>query len=58
MTLRDWRVMLGLERRRNGGAGYRFEVGYVFSRSVEYFHSDTPDFTPDSTFMMRLVGTF
>lgn len=58
VTLRDWRVMLGLERRRNGGAGYRFEVGYVFSRSVEYFHSDTPDFTPDSTFMMRLVGTF
>ncbi|MFO0870096.1 MAG: hypothetical protein U0935_14290 [Pirellulales bacterium] len=57
-TLRDWRVMLGVERRRNGGAGYRFEVGYVFSRSVEYLHSSTPDFYPDNTLMVRLVGAF
>jgi hypothetical protein len=58
MTLRDWRFMLGVERRLNGGAGYRFEVGYVFSRAVEYLHSATPDFHPDNTLLLRLVGVF
>ncbi len=58
VTLRDWRFMLGMERRRNGGAGHRFEIGYVFSRSVECFYSNTPDFHPDDTLMVRLVGTF
>lgn len=54
-TLRDIRVMFGLERRRDGGAGTRFEIGYVFNRSVEY-RSDTPDFHPDDTVLMRFVA--
>jgi hypothetical protein len=58
VTLRDWRVMAGWERRRNGGAGMRVEAGYVFSRSVEFLHTATPDFNPDNTFLLRLVGTF
>ncbi|MFO0903945.1 MAG: hypothetical protein U0939_13150 [Pirellulales bacterium] len=58
IALRDWRFMLGYERRRNGGAGHRFEVGYVFNRSVEYFYSNTPEYYPNDTFMLRLVGTF
>ncbi len=40
LTMRDWRVMLGVERKRNGGAGLRLEVGYVFSRQLKY------EFTP------------
>ena len=58
VTLRDWRVMIGWERRRDGGAGVRFEAGYVFSRSIEFLHTATPDFHPDNTFLLRLVGTF
>lgn len=58
VTLRDWRVMAGWERRRDGGAGFRVEAGYVFSRSVEFLHTATPDFQPDNTFLLRLVGTF
>jgi hypothetical protein len=58
VTLRDWRVMVGWERRRDGGAGMRVEAGYVFSRSIEFLHSATPDFHPDNTFLLRLVGTF
>jgi hypothetical protein len=58
VTLRDWRVMAGWERRRDGGAGVRVEAGYVFSRSVEFLHTATPDFHPDNTFLLRLVGTF
>lgn len=54
-TLRDIRVMFGLERRRDGGAGSRFEIGYVFSRSVEY-RSDTPDYHPDDTLLLRFTA--
>lgn len=52
VTLRDWRVMLGIERKLNGGAGFRLEIGYVFSRLIEYA-SATPDVTPGSTAMIR-----
>lgn len=57
VTLRDWRAMLGLERKLNGGAGFRLEIGYVFSRSIEYA-SATPDAHPASTVMIRLGITF
>ena len=56
-TLRDWRIMLGVERKRDGGAGQRLEFGYIFSRQVEY-RSSTPDFNPDDTLMVRLVLMF
>ena len=56
-TLRDWRVMLGVERKRDGGAGQRLEFGYIFSRQVEY-RSATPDYEPNDTLMLRLVVMF
>lgn len=52
VTLRDYRAFLGLERKLNGGAGYRIEVGYVFSRIAE-FASGIPDVAADSTALVR-----
>jgi hypothetical protein len=57
ITLRDFRAMLGLERRKNGGAGYRIEVGYVFSREIE-FASGIPDVLGDDTALVRGGVTF
>lgn len=52
LTWIDYRVLLGYERRLNGGAGYRFEAGYVFGRSVE-FSSGIGDYDPEDTIMLR-----
>ncbi len=51
-TYRDWRLILGLEHESIGGLGYKLEIGYVFSRTMEY-QSATPDFEPSSTLLMR-----
>ena len=56
-TLRDWRLMLGVERKLDGGSGMRAEVGFVFNRRLE-FSSELPDLEFDSTLLLRLVGTF
>lgn len=55
ITLRDWRIFFGLERKRDGGAGHRFEVGYVFSRDVQY-DSATPDYQSDPAVMLCRGG--
>lgn len=52
LTFVDWRVLLGLERRRPGGAAQRVEVGYVFEREIK-FDSASPDATAGSTVMLR-----
>lgn len=52
VTLRDYRVLLGLERKLNGGAGYRIEIGYVFSRTAE-FASGIPEFNADDSALVR-----
>jgi len=57
LTYRDWRALLGVERKVIGGLDTRFEVGYVFSRSIEYT-SGTPDFDPPGTVLMRGVLTY
>jgi hypothetical protein len=57
VTLRDFRIYLGLERKFDGGAGYRLEVGYVFSREAE-FASGIPDVHAPDTAMLRAGATF
>jgi hypothetical protein len=52
VTLLDYRILGGVERKLNGGAGYRLEGGYVFGRSVEY-SSNVGNFDPPSTFIVR-----
>jgi hypothetical protein len=57
LAILDWRLMLGWERRRDGGAGLNFEVGYVFSRELEFDSSDTIyDFGP--TLLLRGIVAF
>jgi hypothetical protein len=57
-TLRDIRAMLGIERRKNGGANYRFEVGYVFAREIDYLSTAETDFEPADTLLLRIGVTF
>jgi hypothetical protein len=52
VTYLDYRALLGMERKLNGGAGYRLEVGYVFGREIT-FASGIGDFDPQDTFMLR-----
>ena len=52
LTYRDIRVRVGVERKRDGGGGRHFEIGYAFGRTFE-FTSGLPDFEPDGTVMVR-----
>jgi hypothetical protein len=57
VTLRDYRVYLGLERKLNGGAGFRLEIGYAFSRSAEFL-SGFPNVNADDTAHVRAGATY
>jgi hypothetical protein len=53
-SYRDWRALLGIERRSKcGGLGGMAEVGYTFSRRLE-FASSTPTYDPPDTFLVRV----
>jgi hypothetical protein len=52
VLLRDYRFIVGVERKVIGGLSSRFEVGYVFGRRVRYTN-DTPDYYPADTVMVR-----
>lgn len=52
LILRDWRITAGWEQKRDGGAGFRIEVGYVFSRKIE-FVSQPVVYHPDGTLLVR-----
>jgi hypothetical protein len=52
VVLSDYRLILGMEHKVLGGVSSRLEIGYVFGRRIEY-RSDTPDFRPTDTVMLR-----
>jgi hypothetical protein len=52
VTYLDYRILLGVERKLNGGAGFRLEGGYVFGRSIEYASGDG-NFDPEDTVLIR-----
>jgi hypothetical protein len=52
VVLSDYRIIFGLERRIAGWLSSHVEVGYVFGRRIRYA-SDTPDFYPTDTVMLR-----
>jgi hypothetical protein len=52
LDMLDWRLMLGWERKKNGGAGILFEVGYVFGRELE-FTSPARELTLEDTVLFR-----
>lgn len=56
-TYRDFRVLLGLERKAIGTPDGWVEIGYVFGREIEY-DSPTPDISPSDTFLIRAGITY
>jgi len=52
LTYRDFRVLLGWERKIIGGLSRRYEIGYVFGRELE-FDSGTPNVSLDDTLFVR-----
>ncbi|MFP6695000.1 MAG: hypothetical protein VB875_18395 [Pirellulales bacterium] len=52
VTARDFRAILGFEKKIDGGGGGRIEVAWVFGRAVE-FRSGIGDFEPDAAAMIR-----
>ena len=52
VTWQDFRLLLGVERKLNGGAGMRLEGGYVLGRKVD-FASNRGDFTATDTWLLR-----
>jgi hypothetical protein len=51
VTLQDYRILLGLERKLDGGTGYMVEAGYVLGRRVTYLSGG--GFDPGDTFLLR-----
>lgn len=51
----DYRLLAGWERRpADLGASVRVETGWVTGRLVEYYVTDTADYRPDDTFLVRI----
>ena len=50
----DYRMLAGWERRpADLGVSWRLETGWVFGRLVEYYITDTADYRPSDTFLVR-----
>ena len=50
----DYRLLAGWERRpADLGISWRVETGWVFGRLVEYYITDTADYRPNDTFLVR-----
>lgn len=52
MTLRDFRLLVGVERKTALGLTGRAEIGYVFGREIE-FDRDTTEYQPSDTVLLR-----
>ncbi|MDZ7620023.1 MAG: hypothetical protein U1E05_23730 [Patescibacteria group bacterium] len=52
VNYRDYRVILGTERKVEGGLNTWLEVAYLFGREIEY-DSATPAFKPSDSLMLR-----
>ena len=49
---RDWRLILGLERKIIGGLSHRVEIGYVFNREIK-LASDGSDIDVEDSLLLR-----
>jgi hypothetical protein len=52
LAYRDFRIILGLERKIIGGLSHRIEVGYVFDREIK-LASDGDEVDMDDSFLLR-----
>ena len=57
LTIRDFRLVLGFERKTAFGLQANAELGYVFGRSIEFEHDPT-EFEPTNTLMLRTGFSF
>jgi hypothetical protein len=53
VTLLDNRGLIGYERRRQGGAGWNVEGGWVFDRDVQYRNTPGQNYSPEPTYYVR-----
>jgi hypothetical protein len=57
VTLRDYRLLFGLESRSKKGHASRIEAGWVFGRAVEY-QSGIGNYNPGQTAIIRVSSDF
>jgi len=57
LTIRDYRILLGYERKVKQGVSGKLEIGYVFGREIE-FDDDPASFKPSSTLVIRSSLSF
>lgn len=57
ITIRDFRILTGLETKHKDGRNWFAEAGIVFGRDVE-FETGPGDFSPDETIFLRMGITF
>ena len=57
VTYRDYRILIGYERKITGGLNRRFEAGYVLGREFE-FDSATPNLELEDTLFARVGVTY
>ncbi|HVT30866.1 MAG TPA: hypothetical protein VHE81_22865, partial [Lacipirellulaceae bacterium] len=53
LDYRDYRVILGVERRIVGGLSHRVEIGYVFHRDIKIASVGGDDISMDDSFIAR-----
>jgi hypothetical protein len=54
LAYRDYRVILGLERKLVGGLSHRIEIGYVFNRDMKIASISGNDISMDDTLIARV----
>lgn len=57
LDYRDWRILLGAERKAIGALDYYCELGYIFNRQFEY-GSSRLEYEPSDTFMIRIGALY
>jgi hypothetical protein len=57
VTYRDFRLVVGSEHQTTNGHASRFEVGWIFGRSVEY-RSNDGNYTPPDSLMIRVSSDY
>lgn len=53
LAYRDYRLILGLERKVVGGLSYRAEIGYAFNRDIKIASVSGDDISLDDTLLLR-----
>ena len=58
LASRDYRLILGVERKIVGGCSHRLEIGYVFNRDIKIASVSGDDISMDDTLLVRAGITY